>query len=145
MNSERPSRPNGVIGPTGKPLTVDNLPSPETKRWVMSRKAEVVAAVRRDLIGRNEACDRCGISDEELLSWERLIDAHGLRGLQTTRLQQYRGRSPRITDSQDGLSLKTDEQRKSSFRTLEDLGGTLKDLGSRGCSRGRLKWREPNS
>jgi hypothetical protein len=65
---------------------------------VMSRKADVVAAVRRGLIGRNDACDRYGISDEELLSWERLIDAHGLRGLQTTRLQSYRGRSPRIRE-----------------------------------------------
>ncbi len=90
MNSERPSRAEVVIGPAGQPLTVDNLPSPETKRWVMSRKADVVAAVRRGRIGRNEACDRYGISDEELLSWEQLIDAHGLRGLLTTRLQEYR-------------------------------------------------------
>ncbi len=96
MNSERPGRAEIVIGPAGKPLTVNNLPSPETKRWVMSRKADVVAAVRRGLIGRNDACDRYGISDEEFLSWERLIDAHGLRGLLTTRLQQYRGSSPPI-------------------------------------------------
>ncbi len=98
MNSERPGRAEIVIGPAGKPLTVNNLPSPETKRWVMSRKADVVTAVRRGLIGRNDACDRYGISDEEFLSWERLIDAHGLRGLQTTRLQQYRGGPPRIRE-----------------------------------------------
>ncbi len=99
MNSERPGRAEIVIGPAGQPLTINNLPSPETKRWVVSRKAEVVIAVRRGLIGRNDACDRYDISDEEFFSWERLIDAHGLRGLQTTRLQQYRGSSSRITDS----------------------------------------------
>ncbi len=40
--SERPGRSNGVIGPAGKPLTVDNLPPADTKRWVIRRKAEVV-------------------------------------------------------------------------------------------------------
>ena len=45
--SERPSRPNGVIGPTGKPLTVESLPPSDTTRWVIRRKAEVAAAVRR--------------------------------------------------------------------------------------------------
>ncbi len=45
--SERPSRPNGVIGATGKPLTFESLPPSDTTRWVIRRKAEVVAAVRR--------------------------------------------------------------------------------------------------
>ncbi len=47
MNSECPSMPNGVIGPTGKPLTVDNFPPARTKRWVTGRKAELIVAVRR--------------------------------------------------------------------------------------------------
>ena len=38
-------RPAQVIGPLGEPLTIDDLPSPKTKRWVVRRKAEVVAAV----------------------------------------------------------------------------------------------------
>ncbi len=46
MNSECTSMPNGVIGPTGKPLTVDNLPSTGNRRRVIGRKAEVVVAVR---------------------------------------------------------------------------------------------------
>ncbi len=58
MNSERPGRPIGVIGPTGKPLTVNNLPPAGTKRWVIRRKAEVVAAVRNGLIDLEEACER---------------------------------------------------------------------------------------
>ncbi len=96
--SERPSRPNGTIGPTGKSLTVDNLPPADTKRWVIRRKAEVVAAVRNGLIGLDEACERYRLSAEEFLNWEQLIAAHGLRGLQVTRLQQYR-RSDRVDSS----------------------------------------------
>ncbi len=90
MSSERTGRPNRVIGPAGKPLTIDDLPSPDTERWVIRRKAEVVAAVRAGLISLEEACGRYRLSVEEFLSWQRLIDKHGLRGLRTTRLQQYR-------------------------------------------------------
>ena len=37
-------RPAQVIGPLGEPLSIADLPPPETKRWVVRRKAEVVAA-----------------------------------------------------------------------------------------------------
>ena len=37
-------RPAQVIGPLGEPLTLDDLPPRNTKRWVVRRKAEVVAA-----------------------------------------------------------------------------------------------------
>ena len=90
MVSESPGRPNNVIGPAGKPLSIDDLPPPETERWVIRRKAEVVAAVRAGLISLEEACQRYRLSVEEFLSWQRLIDRHGMRGLRTTRLQQYR-------------------------------------------------------
>ncbi len=88
--SKRPGRSNGTIGPVGKPLTVDNLPPADTKRWVIRRKAEVVAAVRNGLIGLDEACERYRLSVEEFLDWQRLIESHGLRGLRTTRTQEYR-------------------------------------------------------
>ena len=39
-----------VIGPDGSPLTVADLPPRDTKRWVIRRKAEVVAAVRGGLL-----------------------------------------------------------------------------------------------
>ena len=39
-----------VIGPDGSPLTIADLPAPGTKRWVIRRKAEVVAAVRGGLL-----------------------------------------------------------------------------------------------
>ncbi len=106
--SERPSGPNGVTGPTGKPLTIESLPPPDTKRWVTKRKAEVVAAVRNGLIGLDEACERYRLSAEEFLNWEQLIAAHGLRGLQVTRRQEYRQTdhddSPAQRLSRDGMN-----------------------------------------
>lgn len=90
-SSER-TRPTYVIGPDGAPMSLDDLPPPDTKRWVIRRKAEVVAGVRCGLITLEEACRRYTLSVEEFLSWQRLIESHGLRGLRTTRLQDYRRR-----------------------------------------------------
>lgn len=75
-------------------MTEDDLPPPDTKRWVMRRKAEVVAGVRSGLISLEEACRRYTLSVEEFLSWQRLIDSHGMRGLRATRLQDYRANQP---------------------------------------------------
>jgi Protein of unknown function (DUF1153). len=75
-------------------MTENDLPPPDTKRWVMRRKAEVVAGVRSGLISLEEACRRYTLSVEEFLSWQRLIDSHGMRGLRATRLQDYRGNQP---------------------------------------------------
>ncbi len=66
------------------------LPPVDTKRWVPSRKADVVQAVRDGIIGRSEACARYGLSLEELRLWERAIDAAGIAGLRVTRVQVYR-------------------------------------------------------
>jgi hypothetical protein len=71
-------------------MSLDDLPPPDTKRWVIRRKAEVVAGVRSGLISLEEACERYSLSIEELLSWLRLIDSHGVRGLRATRVQDYR-------------------------------------------------------
>jgi hypothetical protein len=71
-------------------MSVNDLPPPNTKRWVIRRKAEVVAAVRSGLLSLEEACNRYKLSVEEFLSWQRLIDRHGMRGLRATRLQEYR-------------------------------------------------------
>jgi hypothetical protein len=88
----QPHRPrvSYVIGPDGSPLTVADLPSPTTRRWVIRRKAEVVAAVRGGLLSLEEACDRYTLTVEEFLSWQRSIDDHGLAGLRATRIQDYR-------------------------------------------------------
>lgn len=79
-----------VIGPTGAPLTLADLPPPDTGRWVIRRKAEVVAAVRGGLLTLDEALDRYALTAEEFLAWQGSIDKHGLAGLRTTRIQQYR-------------------------------------------------------
>jgi hypothetical protein len=81
-----------VIGPDGSPLTIADLPMAETKRSVIRRKAVVVAAVRGGLLSLEEACCRYSLSVEEFLSWQYSIDQHGLSGLRTTRIQQYRQR-----------------------------------------------------
>ncbi len=70
--------------------SIDDLPPPNTKRWVIRRKAEVVAAVRSGVISLDEACRRYTLSIEEFLTWQRLIDSHGMAGLRVTRLQDYR-------------------------------------------------------
>ena len=79
-----------VMGPDGNPLTLDDLPPPGTTRWVIRRKAEVVAAVRGGLLTLEDACARYGLSEEEFDTWRKSIEKHGLPGLRTTRIQHYR-------------------------------------------------------
>ena len=71
---------------------MQDLPPPNTKRWVVRRKAAVVAAVRRGRLTIEEACRVYQLSEEELLSWDRAFELHGLAGLRATRIQQYRSR-----------------------------------------------------
>jgi len=85
-----PSRSNPAQDAGEGSLCLEDLPPPDTFRWVIRRKALVVAGVRAGLITLEEACARYRLSAEEFLSWQRLIDRHGPRGLRTTRLQQYR-------------------------------------------------------
>jgi hypothetical protein len=79
-----------VIGPDGMPLTLADLPPRSTKRWVIRRKAEVVAAVRGGLLTLEEACNRYSLTVEEFLSWQKAIEQFGMAGLRATRVQQYR-------------------------------------------------------
>jgi uncharacterized protein DUF1153 len=84
------SRPKYVIGPDGSPLTVADLPSPDLVRWVIRRKAEVVAAVRGGLLSLEEACSRYRLTVDEFLAWQQSVDRHGLAGLRVTKTQHYR-------------------------------------------------------
>jgi len=83
-------RPSQVIGPLGEPLTIDSLPSPSTTRWIIRRKAEVVAAVNGGLLSIDEVCERYDMTLEELASWQRSVDRSGMQGLRVTRAKQYR-------------------------------------------------------
>lgn len=93
MATTNSDKTDHVIGPRGRPLTQADLPPPDTKRWVIRRKAEVVAAVRGGLLSIDEACRRYTLSLEEFLSWQRAIDSYGIAGLRATRVQDYRNTS----------------------------------------------------
>lgn len=83
-------RPATVIGPLGERLTFDKLPAPDTSRWVVRRKAEVVAAVNGGMLTIEEACARYQLTLEEFASWQRAVERSGLPGLRVTRAQHYR-------------------------------------------------------
>ena len=70
MGEDRRGRVSYVIGPDGSPLTMADLPPPNTKRWVIRRKAEVVAAVRGGLLSLDEACRRQQVGE----GWFRSLD-----------------------------------------------------------------------
>ena len=65
-----------VRGPNGN-LFLRDLPTANTKRWVIRRKAEVVAAIRGGLLSRDEALSRYSLTEKELTHWESLIDTGG--------------------------------------------------------------------
>jgi len=83
-------KPGQVVGPLGEPLTLDSLPPAGTTRWVVRRKAEVVAAVSGGLLTINDACERYGLTLEEFAGWQRAVDRSGMPGLRVTRIQHYR-------------------------------------------------------
>src|SRR5262245_6675608 len=62
------AREKSVIGPAGDRLTLDDLPLPNTQRWVIRRKAEIVAAVRGGLLSLDDACSRYGLHSDEIVS-----------------------------------------------------------------------------
>ncbi|ATW03437.1 DUF1153 domain-containing protein [Sphingorhabdus sp. YGSMI21] len=90
MEIDRQRKPKKVIGPFGEALSLNDLPKSNTTRWVIRRKAEVVAAVTGGLLSLEEACDRYDLSLEEFLSWQESIDKSGLPGLRISYLSKYR-------------------------------------------------------
>ncbi|MCT2400702.1 DUF1153 domain-containing protein [Novosphingobium mangrovi (ex Huang et al. 2023)] len=83
-------RRKAVTGPLGEALKRENLPPANTSRWVVRRKAEVVAAVNGGLLTIAEACERYNLTLEELASWQRAVEREGMPGLRATRVQHYR-------------------------------------------------------
>jgi hypothetical protein len=70
----------------GKPV----LPPDDTVRWVPSRKAAVLAAIRDGHVSLEEACKRWRLSIEEIQLWQRAVSKVGTPGLRVTRVQIYR-------------------------------------------------------
>lgn len=66
LNLGRPSR---VIGWDGKPVTLGDLPARDA-RWNKKRKAQIVAAIRGNLLSFDEARQRYGLSRLEFAAWE---------------------------------------------------------------------------
>ena len=90
MTEQMRPRVKYVIGPDGSPLTIADLPPEGTQRWVIRRKAEVVAAVRGGLLSLDDALAKYRLTAEEFLAWQKAIDKWGMQGLRTTRIQNYR-------------------------------------------------------
>src|SRR6185436_11587457 len=63
-----------IVGPNGNVLTLADLPSRKTTRWVKRRKTEVVLAVKGGLLSLDEACRRYDLTVEEFASWARAIE-----------------------------------------------------------------------
>ena len=78
-----------------KTLLSEGLPPPNTRRWVIRRKAAVVVAVSSGMITIEQACQVYQLTEEELLSWKHAYETHGLAGMRTTRIRQYRPRRSR--------------------------------------------------
>lgn len=79
-----------VTGPNGEIITLDMLPPSSGTRWVTSRKAQLIAAIRGGLISVEDASRRYDLTLDELTEWQAAFDRHGKRGLRTTFIQQYR-------------------------------------------------------
>ena len=79
------SRPNRVIGPNGRQLTLADLPPTDLKRWFPGHKAKIATAVRGGLIGADEVCKRYKLTLEELEIWEQSLASQGIGGLRVSR------------------------------------------------------------
>jgi hypothetical protein len=82
--------PRAVTLPDGRVLTRADLPPPETRRWVASRKALVVTAVAHGLLKADEAIARYDLTEEEFDGWCAAVERHGVEGLKVTALQRLK-------------------------------------------------------
>ncbi|SOH94422.1 Protein of unknown function [Monaibacterium marinum] len=90
MYLKRTDRPILVKDHSGRSIARNDLPPPETKRWVARRKAMVVAAVDGGMLTLQEACELYDLSEEELGQWRDALSKHGLNALRVTAMQRYR-------------------------------------------------------
>lgn len=90
MYLKRVDGPRSVTLPDGSILTRADLPPPDTRRWVASRKALVVKAVVHGLLPLAEALERYRLSEEEFALWRAAVEAHGEEGLKVTAIRKFR-------------------------------------------------------
>ena len=84
MYLKRANGPRTATHPDGRVITRADLPPPDPRRWVATRKAAVVRGVEAGLITPEEACEIWDLSDEELDGWCRAAARHGTPGLRAT-------------------------------------------------------------
>lgn len=82
--------PRAVTLKDGRIFTRADLPVPDTRRWVASRKAAVVTGIVSGLISESEALKTWGLSQEELSEWIEALQSHGEAALKATQVQKYR-------------------------------------------------------
>jgi len=98
-----PSQPESNDAPRRRsraskdPAAINELPPPGT-RWVIRRKAQLVAAVQAGVLTLDEVFQRYSVSAEEFESWRSALQRHGVYGLRTTRTQIYRGDKSKVAD-----------------------------------------------
>lgn len=90
MYLKRVDGPRQVTLPDGTILSRADLPPPDTRRWVASRKVVVVRAVIHGLLTREEAMERYDLSEEEFDIWCSAVESHGEAALKVTAIQKYR-------------------------------------------------------
>ena len=90
MYLKKVNGPRAVTLPDGTVMTRADLPAPNTRRWVASRKAAVVRAFEGGLLSGDEACKMYSLSEEELGAWHLAVERHGENALKATSIQRYR-------------------------------------------------------
>ena len=76
--------PRAVHLADGTVMSRADLPTPDTRRWVASRKLAVVRGIAYGLIDRSEALRIYGLSNEELDGWAVALKKNGIKGLKVT-------------------------------------------------------------
>lgn len=84
MYLKRVEGPRAVTLPDGTVMTRADLPPPDTRRWVASRKLLVVRAVAHGLLTQAEAQQTYQLSAEEFNEWLDAVSRHGEEGLKVT-------------------------------------------------------------
>ncbi len=84
MYLKKVNGPRAVKLPDGTVLSQADLPPPETRRWVASRKLSVVRGVVYGLISQEDALQTYGLSEEEFQEWVSALSERGEAGLKAT-------------------------------------------------------------
>ncbi|HUE65381.1 MAG TPA: DUF1153 domain-containing protein [Rhizomicrobium sp.] len=90
------------VGPNKSPFGLKKLPSSQTVRWVVSRKAEVLTAVRSGFISVDDACKRYGISMDEFIAWRSAMDRFGPRGLRASHINYPQASASKVNIDNNG-------------------------------------------